>query len=56
MVAISTALTIAAEQPNPHLYDQPVDIFRGICEGLAILLVTATSLTEIYNIYLYVNF
>ncbi|XP_064402015.1 uncharacterized protein LOC135347851 isoform X1 [Halichondria panicea] len=53
MVAISTALTIAAEQPNPHLYDQPVDIFRGICEGLAILLVTATSLTEIYNIYLW---
>ncbi len=54
MVAISAALIIAAEEPDPHLYDQPVDIFRGVCEGLAILLVTAASLVEIYHIYLYV--
>ncbi|XP_064402133.1 uncharacterized protein LOC135347927 [Halichondria panicea] len=49
MVAISAALIIAAEEPDPHLYDQPVDIFRGVCEGLAILLVTAASLVEVYH-------
>ncbi len=56
MVAISAALIIAAEESDPHVYDHPVDIFRGVCEGLAILLVGAASLTEVYHIYLYVDF
>lgn len=55
MIAISSALIIAATQPDPHVYDEPVDIFRGLCEGLAILLITAAAINEIYNLCLYVH-
>ncbi|XP_064401902.1 uncharacterized protein LOC135347786 isoform X2 [Halichondria panicea] len=53
MIAISSALIIAATQPDPHVYDEPVDIFRGLCEGLAILLITAAAINEIYNLCLW---
>ena len=55
MIAISSALIIAATQPDPHVYTEPVDIFRGLCEGLAILLVTAATINEIYHLCLYVH-
>ncbi len=54
MITISAALIIAATQRDPEVYTEPVDVFRGLCEGLAILLVTASALTEIYHIYVYV--
>ena len=55
MASISVALIVAAMEQHPELYDEPVDIFRGVCEGITLLLVTLSFLTELYHIYLYVN-
>ena len=39
MATLTCALVLAARKQDPRLYDEPVDIFRGICEGLAVLLI-----------------
>ena len=55
MASISVALIAAAMNDNPRMYDEPVDIFRGVCEGITLLLVTLSFVTELYHIYMYVN-
>jgi len=52
MLFISVALVLAGSERFPHLYDQPVDIFRAVCEGLAIILISFSTITEFYYIYL----
>lgn len=47
MAALSTALVLAAMKNDPTAYDQPVDIFRAMCEGLTLLLITLSLLKDI---------
>ena len=52
MSVISAALILAAtKDDSPNSYDQPVDIFRAICEGLALLLITMALFKEFVLIY-----
>ena len=56
MIAISSALILAATQSDPEVYTEPVDIVRAVFEGLAIILTTYSALSEIYNLYACVKF
>lgn len=47
MTALTCALVIAARKQYPHLYDQPLDIFRGVCEGAALLLIGYYGINEL---------
>lgn len=52
MSVISAALILAAtKDDSPNSYDQPVDIFRAICEGLALLLITMALFKDVVLIY-----
>lgn len=47
MAVISAALILAAIKSDPTVYKQPVDIFRAVCEGLTLLLITFSLLSDI---------
>ena len=52
---LTVALVLAALKKDPHYYNHsPLDIFRGICEGITLLLITLSLLVQIRTIYLYV--
>ncbi len=52
MSALACALVLAASREDPRVYDQPLDVFRGCCEGLSILLLTLAVVSEVYNVFL----
>ena len=51
MASLTCALVLAASQVDPRRYSQDVDVFRGICEGLSLLLLVLATLSEIYLIF-----
>ena len=50
LVTLTCALVLAAGKRDPRSYDQPVDVFRGCCEALALLLIVAKGIFEIHHI------
>ena len=53
---LTTALVLAALEKDPRHYSCSfLDIFRGICEGITLLLITISLLVEFHTIYLYVR-
>ena len=54
MLVLSCALLLAAYEQHPNEYDDPVDIFRGVCEGATLVMLILSTMTELYHIYLYV--
>jgi len=62
MTTLTCALVLAARKQDPRLYNEPVDIFRGICEGLAALLLGYYGISELNQlrmwgfIYLFIYF
>ncbi len=55
MSTLACALVLAASREDPRVYDQPLDVFRGCCEGLSILLLTLAVVCEVYNVFLWVG-
>lgn len=51
---MTLALVLAAKKQNPSLYDEGVDIFRGICEGVLVLCVMYNVFREMYKLKRYV--
>ena len=47
MTSLTCALVLAAQVPDPRRYDRPVDAFRGVCEGIFLLITTYNSLAEL---------
>ena len=47
MTSLTCALVLAAQVPDPRRYDRPVDVFRGVCEGIFLLITTYNSLAEL---------
>ena len=55
MATLTCALVLAARKPNPRQYSEPVDIFRGICEGLTILLIGYYGINELNQLRVWVT-
>ena len=56
-VAVFTcALMLAAEKEDPRCYDSPVDVFRGICEGLVIIVTIYNAVAELNQMRMFVIF
>ncbi len=47
MTVLTCALTLAAKKPDPRLYDTPLDVLRGICEGLVVVAIGYNGLSEL---------
>ena len=47
MATLTSALVLAARKQDPRLYNKPVDIFRGLCEVIAALLLGYYGISEI---------
>jgi len=46
---MTLALVLAARKQDPRDYDEGIDIFRGICEALFLLVTLYTMLIECYQ-------
>ena len=46
MASLVCALVIAARKQRPELYDNKIDIFRGLCEAAVIIFVGWNGLAE----------
>ena len=55
MATLTCALVLAARKQDPRQYNEPVDIFRGICEGLAILLIGYYGISELNQLRVWVT-
>ena len=49
-VILTVALVLAARKQDPHDYDEGVDVFRGICEALLLIVTMYTLLIEVYQL------
>ena len=47
---------LAAEKEDPRCYDSPVDVFRGICEGLVIIVTIYNAVAELNQMRMFVIF
>ena len=52
-LVLTLALVLAARKQDPRDYDQGVDVFRGICEGLLLIFIIYTTIIEFYQIRKY---
>ena len=50
MVTLTCAFMLAASRRDPRGYDRPEDVFRGLCEGVAFVLVGYNGISEINQI------
>ena len=55
MATLTCALVLAARKQDPRQYNEPVDIFRGICEGLAALLIGYYGISELNQLRVWVT-
>ena len=51
---MTLALVLAARKADPREYDEGIDVFRGICEGLLFLCITYNVFVEVYQFKRYV--
>lgn len=51
---MTSAFVLAARKANPCDYDEGVDIFRGVCEGLLIFCIIYNVCVELYQCIRYV--
>ena len=56
MTTLTCALVLAARKQDPRLYDEPADIFRGICEAIAALLLGYYGISELNQLRMWVWF
>ena len=49
-VILTLALVLAARKQDPRDYDEGVDVFRGICEALLLIVTMYTLLIEVYQL------
>lgn len=47
MACLTCALVLAAKKTDPRRYDEPVDIFRGICEAISLLAIGYNGVAEV---------
>ena len=47
MATLTSALVLAARKQDPRQYNEPVDIFRGLCEAIAALLLGYYGISEL---------
>lgn len=52
-VIMTSALVLAARKQDPYLYNEDIDIFRGICEGLLFLCVMYNIFREVFKLQRY---
>ena len=50
MAILTCALILAAHKLDPRQYDTPVDIFRGICEGVSFIAIGYNGIAELNQI------
>ena len=55
---LTLALGIAARPSlvDPRHYQHGLDIFRGVCEGITLLIVLINILTEVYLFIWYIHY
>ena len=46
---MTLALSLAAAKQDPRMYNDRIDIFRGICEGIFFILTMCTLFIEVYQ-------
>lgn len=49
-VVMTLALVLAARKQDPRDYDEGIDIFRGICEAILLIVTLYTMFIEIYQL------
>ena len=47
MLSLTGALVLAARKEDPREYDDIEDIFRGVCEGISLILIGYNGITEL---------
>ena len=52
-VIMTTALVLAARKQDPCLYNEDLDIFRGICEAVLFLCVMYNIFREVFKLRRY---
>lgn len=48
---LNVALILAANSPDPRVYNRPVDYFRGLCEAVTVMNILWNLLAEINQMY-----
>ena len=46
LTTLTFALMLAAEKTDPRVYDEPIDVFRGICEAFTLLTILYNAFSE----------
>ena len=47
---MTVALVLAARKQDPRDYDEGVDVFRGICESVLLIITIYNFATEVYQL------
>ena len=47
MLTLTCALVLAAKKLDPRMYDEPIDILRGICEGSVLIAIGYNGISEL---------
>ena len=55
MTIMTCALVLAAKKSDPRLYDTPVDVLRGVCEGICILAIGYNGIAELNQLRMWVQ-
>ena len=49
-LVMTLALVLAARKQDPRDYDEGVDVFRGICESVLLIITIYNFATEVYQL------
>lgn len=53
---LTPAIVLAANKSDPRQYNKLLDVFRGICEGVSILVILITGVIELLKMILLVEY
>ena len=46
-VFLTLAIVLAARKSDPRQYDEPLDMFRGVCEAISMLIILYNGVSEL---------